>query len=207
MVDSQTKHTHETPLQYCSREVNTNVHLDIFKHIGPSPTQQAVSKQVKHGWSTQAHLEIGEIMLKHHVRVYVFDDHGNAVLHLAGENGHEGVVDVILWYRTFVNKKSQAEVIPLHLTAENFYNNLDKVLFETRGRLYVMSLAKKTPPLHMAAQKSQIEVCNMLFKMKADANATDVHVLEILLNLAFENYHSDVVSIIVKHHPELVTHG
>ena len=76
---------------------------------------------------------------------------------------------------------------------------------ETRGRLYVMSLAKKTPPLHMAAQKSQIEVCNMLFKMKADANATDVHVLKILLNLAFENYHSDVVSIIVKHHPELVT--
>ena len=200
-INSQTKETHETPLHYCSRAVNTNVHLEIFKHIGPSTTQQAVSKQVKHGWSPQAHLEIGEIMLKHHVRVYVFDDHGNAVLHLAGENGHEGVVDVILWHRTFVNNKSQAEVIPLHLTAENCY----KVLAETRGRLYVMSWAKKTPLLHMAAQKSQIEVCNMMFKMKADANATDVHVLKILLNLASENYHSDVVSIIVKHHPELVT--
>ena len=200
-INSQTKETHETPLHYCSRAVNTNVHLEIFKHIGPSTTQQAVSKQVKHGWSPQAHLEIGEIMLKHHVRVYVFDDHGNAVLHLAGENGHEGVVDVIIWHRTFVNNKSQAEVIPLHLTAENCY----KVLAETRGRLYVMSWAKKTPLLHMAAQKSQIEVCNMMFKMKADANATDVHVLKILLNLASENYHSDVVSIIVKHHPELVT--
>ena len=173
--------------------MNTNVHLEIFKHIGLSPTQQAVSKQVKHGWSPQAHLEIGEIMRKHHVRVYVFD--------LAGENGHEGVVDVMLWHRTFVNNKSQAEVIPLHLTAENCYNKLDKVLVETRGCLYVMSLAKKTLPLHMAAQKSQIEVCNMMFKMKADANATDVHVLKILLNLASENYHSDVVSIIVKHHP------
>ena len=200
-INSQTKETHETPLHYCSRAVNINVHLEIFKHIGPSTTQQAVSKQVKHGWSPQAHLEIGEIMLKHHVRVYVFDDHGNAVLHLAGENGHEGVVDVILWHRTFVNNKSQAEVIPLHLTAENCY----KVLAETHGRLYVMSLAKKTPLLHMAAQKSQIEVCNMLFKMKADDNATDVHVLKILLNLAYENYHSDVVRIIVKHHPELVT--
>ena len=204
-INSQTKHTHETPLHYCSREVNTNVHLEIFKHIGPSPTQQAVSKQVKHGWSPQAHLEIGEIILKHHVRVYVFDDHGNAVLHLAGENGHEGVVDVILWHRTFVNNKSQAEVIPLHLTAEDCYSKLDKVLVETRGCLYVMSLAKKTPPLRMAAQKSQIEVCNIMFKMKADDNATDVHVLKILLNLAYENYHSDVVSIIVKHHPELVT--
>ena len=58
----------------------------------------------------------------------------------------------------------------------------------------------KTPPLNMATQKSQIEVRNMLFKMKADANATDVHVLKILLNLASENCHSDVVSIIVKHH-------
>ena len=67
-----------------------------------------------------------------------------------------------------------------------------------------MSLAKKTPPLHMAAQKGQIEVCNMLFKMKEDANATDVHG-QTQLNLASQNYHSDVVNIIVKQHPELVT--
>ena len=200
-IGPSTKHTHETPLHYCSREANTNVYLEILKHIRPSPTQQTVSKQVKHGWFPEAHLEIGEIMLKHHVRVYVFDDHGNAVLHLDGENGHEGVVDLIIWHRTFVNNKSQAEVIPLHLTAENCY----KVLAETRWRLYVMSLAKKAPPLHMAAQKSQIEVCKMLFKMKADDNATDVHVLKILLNLAYESYHSDVVSILVKHDPELVT--
>ena len=78
----------------CSRAGNIDVHLEIFKHIGPSPTQHAVRKQVKHGWSSllvaseQAHLEIVEILLKHHVRVYVFDDHGNTVLHLAGENGH-----------------------------------------------------------------------------------------------------------------------
>ena len=203
-INSQTKQTHETPLHYCSRAVNTNVHLEIFKHIGLSPTQQAVSKQVKHGWSPQAHLEIGKIIRKHHVRVYVFDDHGNAVLHLAGENGHEGVVDVILWHRTFVNNKSQAGVIPLHLTAEDCYNKLDKVLVETRGRLYVMSLAKKTPLLHMASQKSQIEVCNMLFKMKADDNATDVHVLKILLNrmrITIQMW----LAFIVKHHPELVT--
>ena len=35
-INSQTKQTHETPLHYCSRAVNTNVHLEIFKHIGPS---------------------------------------------------------------------------------------------------------------------------------------------------------------------------
>ena len=161
-INSQTKETHETPLHYCSRAVNTNVHLEIFKHIGPSTTQQAVSKQVKHGWSPQAHLEIGEIMLKHHVRVYVFDDHGNAVLHLAGENGHEGVVDVILWHRTFVNNKSQAEVIPLHLTAENCY----KVLAETRGRLYVMSLARKTPPLDFPALHAETHYGQIKFVRK-----------------------------------------
>ena len=44
-INSQTKETPETPLHYCSRAVNTNVHLAILKHIGPSTTQQAVSKQ------------------------------------------------------------------------------------------------------------------------------------------------------------------
>ena len=65
-INIPTKQTHETPLQCCSRAGNTDVHLEIFKHIGPSPTQQAVSKQVKHGWSPllvtseQAHLEISK---------------------------------------------------------------------------------------------------------------------------------------------------
>ena len=59
-IHSQTKQTHETPLHYCSRAGNTDVHLETFKHIGPSHTQHAVSKQVKHGWSPQAHLELSK---------------------------------------------------------------------------------------------------------------------------------------------------
>jgi ankyrin repeat protein len=52
---------------------------------------------------------------------------------LAGENGHEGVADVLLWHRAFVNAKSKLGVTPLHLAAENGYNKLVKVLIETHG--------------------------------------------------------------------------
>ena len=40
--------------------------------------------------------------------------------------------------------------------------------------IWDVSLQAKKTPLHMAAQNGQMEVCNTLLKMKADANATDV---------------------------------
>ena len=153
--------------------------LTNTQHIGPSPTQQAGNRQAKHGWfpllvtSKQGNLDIVEFLLRHNVRVYVFDDHINAVLHLAGQNGHEGVVDVIIWHRAFVNAESRSGVTPLHLVAENCYNKLVKVLVE-----YMLC--------HWP-RRFQMEVCNMLFKMKADANASDVHG-QTLLNLASANY-------------------
>ena len=65
--------------------------------------------------------------------VFLSPQHGKAALHLAGENGHEGVADVLLWHRAFVNAKSKLGVTPLHLAAENGYMKLVKVLIETHG--------------------------------------------------------------------------
>ena len=53
------------------------------------------------------------------------------------------------------------------------FNGLVILLVETHGAsVDALSLAKKTP-LHMAAETGQMEVCNTLLKMNADANATD----------------------------------
>ncbi|KAK2186122.1 hypothetical protein NP493_214g02024 [Ridgeia piscesae] len=206
----KTKLTQETPMHYCARAGNADVLLEMVKHIEPNKVQNVINQQAKNGWSSllvaceQGHLEILRILLKNHARVDVFDEHGNAALHLAAENGHEKVADLLLKHKAFVNAKSKLGVTPLHMAAQNGFNNFVKLLIQTHGAATdALSLAKKTP-LHMAAQYGRISVCSTLLKMKADANATDVHG-QTPLHLAGENDHSDVVKLFLKHQPDLVT--
>ncbi|XP_033736705.1 serine/threonine-protein phosphatase 6 regulatory ankyrin repeat subunit A-like isoform X2 [Pecten maximus] len=209
-TSTQTKLTHESPLHYSARSGNEDILMEIVKNIKTS-VQSAVNTQSKNGWSPllvaseQGHLQIVKILLQNHARVDVFDEHhGKAALHLAAENGHHLVADVLLWHKAFVNAKSKLGVTPLHLAAQNGFNRLVKLLLETHGAtIDALSLAKRTP-LHYAAQNGQMEVCSTLLKMKADANATDVHG-QTPLHLAAENDHSDVVKLFLKYRPELVT--
>ena len=72
--------TLETPIHYCARAGNSDILLEIGKHIEPSKIQVAVNKQSKNGWSplliasSQGHLEIVKILLQTHARVDVFDE-------------------------------------------------------------------------------------------------------------------------------------
>ncbi|KAK7485350.1 hypothetical protein BaRGS_00023449, partial [Batillaria attramentaria] len=209
-LKAQTRLTCETPLHYCARAGNVNIMQELVRHLKHAKLQGAINRQAKNGQSPllvaseQGHLEIVKILLKHHARVDVFDEHGKAALHLACENGHERVADTLLWHKAFVNAKSKQGLSPLHLAAANGYNNLVKLLLETHGAaIDACSLAKKTP-LHLAAQTGQMEVCSTLIKMKADPNATDERG-QTPLHLAAENDHSDVVKLFLKHRPELVT--
>ena len=59
--------------------------------------------------------------------------HGKAALHLAAENGHEEVANLLLMKRAFVNAKSKLGLTPLHLAAQNGYNTLVKLLIEKHG--------------------------------------------------------------------------
>lgn len=70
----------ETPVHYCARAGNSDILLEIVKHIEPSKVQIAVNKQSKNGWSpllvasNKGHLEIVRILLQTHARVDVFDE-------------------------------------------------------------------------------------------------------------------------------------
>ena len=52
---------------------------------------------------------------------------------MAAENGHEQVADVLLWHKAFVNAKSKLGLTPLHLAAQNGYNDLVRLLIETHS--------------------------------------------------------------------------
>jgi ankyrin repeat protein len=52
-------------------------------------------------------------------------------LHLAAENGHDQVADMLLWNKAYVNAKSKSGITPLHLAAQNGYNTLVRLLIQT----------------------------------------------------------------------------
>ncbi|XP_073186113.1 uncharacterized protein [Lepidochelys kempii] len=209
-ISRTTRVSLETPLHYCARVGNADVLLEMLKHISTSQMQQSINKQAKNDWSPllvaaeRGHTAIVKILLQHHARVDVFDEHGKAALHLAAENGHDQIADVLLWHKAFVNAKTKLGLTPLHLSAQNGYNHLVKLLVETHlASIDAMTLTKRTP-LHLAALTGQLDVCTSLLSMSADVNATDMQG-QTPLHLAAENDHSEVVQFFLKHKPELVT--
>lgn len=56
------------------------------------------------------------------------EQHGKTALHLAAENGHEQVADMLLYQKAFVNAKSKHGLTPLHLAAANGNVALVKLL-------------------------------------------------------------------------------
>jgi len=70
----------ETPIHYCARAGNSDILLEVAKHIEPSKIQIALNKQARNGWSPllvaskEGHLKVVEVLLQHHARVDVFDE-------------------------------------------------------------------------------------------------------------------------------------
>lgn len=67
--------------------------------------------------------------------IYVCLQHGKAALHLAAENGHDAIADLLLKHRAFVNAKSKLGITPLHLAAQSGYNSLCKLLIDKHGAI------------------------------------------------------------------------
>lgn len=72
--------------------------------------------------------------------------HGKAALHLACENGHDKMADILLRHKAFVNAKTKLGLTPLHLCAENGCNHLVKLLVENYlAGIDAMSLVSNIP--------------------------------------------------------------
>lgn len=103
----------------------------------------------------------------------VFDENGKAALHLASERGRLEIGNMLLKYKAFVNAKTKLGLTPLHLAAENGFNDLVKMLIEKYdASIDARSLDKKTP-LHKAAENGQFYVCESLLSAGAQVHMVD----------------------------------
>ncbi|XP_048697724.2 uncharacterized protein LOC125632890 isoform X4 [Caretta caretta] len=204
----------ETAMHIAARHGNLRMIKALIEEGGELTSQSKAGECPLHIAVQHSHLPVVEEILnylateKSHAEasacVNQENKHGKAALHLAAENGHDQIADVLLWHKAFVNAKTKLGLTPLHLSAQNGYNHLVKLLVETHlASIDAMTLTKRTP-LHLAALTGQLDVCTSLLSMSADVNATDMQG-QTPLHLAAENDHSEVVQFFLKHKPELVT--
>lgn len=205
-----TNNTSETPLHYCSQSGNVNIMEELVSGMSPNEMQTLCNRQAKDGWSPllfacqAGTLAIVDFLLKHGARVDVFDENGKAALHLAAEKGHNDVIELLLKYKAFINVRSKKGMTPLHMAARNGYGNIVRQIITQHGAMLDALTLNKETPLHLAAERGQLQVCNILLELKSDANALDNHGQTPLL-LAAQNDHSEIVKLFLRHKPELVS--
>jgi len=101
--------------------------------------------------------------------VNIENEDGSTPLHLASENGHVEVANILIQAGGEVNKKDVADRTPLHWASGNGHAEVVKSLIQGGGEVNKKDWNKETP-LHWASAEGFVEVVNILIKAGAEVN-------------------------------------
>jgi ankyrin repeat protein len=91
------------------------------------------------------------------------DNNGNTTLHLAAEQGHQGVAELLLLHKIEVNAKNQFGWTPLHLAARNGHKDVAKLLLANKAEVNAKdNTAAGYAPLHYAAEHGHKDLVELL---------------------------------------------
>lgn len=206
----QNKELMQTPVHYCCQSGNTRILQECLSHLDQQMCRQACNKPAKCQWTPlfygchEGHPEIIKMLINQTARIDVFDEQGEAPLHVAVSRGHEQVVDILLEHSAFVNVRNKPGMTPLHIAAQLGYTSMVKQLITEHGAILDAMTLIKQIPLHLAAENGRLEVCKTLLSLGSDLNAVD-NQSQTPLHLAARKNHSDVLRLFLNHKPELVS--
>jgi len=117
-------------------------------------------------------------------------------LHLAAENGHTSIVEVLLTKGAHVNAVDRDRAIPLHFATKNGHKNIVKTLLENGASVNCIYRSGKTS-LHLAAESGHTNIVKVLLENGAEVNYVDIDE-KTPLHLAVENVHIKVVKALLQ---------
>jgi ankyrin repeat protein len=121
---------------------------------------------------------------------------GRTPLHLAAENGHTSIVEVLLTKGAHVNAVDRDRAIPLHFATKNGHKNIVKTLLENGASVNCIYRSGKTS-LHLAAESGHTNIVKVLLENGAEVNYVDIDE-KTPLHLAVENVHIKVVKALLQ---------
>jgi ankyrin repeat protein len=83
---------------------------------------------------------------------------GNSVLHIAAQNGRDGVIKSLILNGADVNQGNNHKNVPLHLAAQNGFHKVAEVLLLAKKIDVDAKDLHFNTALHLAAQNGQLEV-------------------------------------------------
>jgi ankyrin repeat protein len=123
------------------------------------------------------------------------DKFGATPLHLAAQNGHKDVAELLLANHADVNAKTGEGGTPLQLAAKNGHKDVAELLLTNKAEVDGKNNYGLTP-LHHAAYNGHKDVVELLLAKGADVNAGR-NVRATPLHLAAKNGHKDVAELLL----------
>lgn len=140
-IFTETSEKGENPVHVVAKSGNIHTLGEMIAQLDANDAHAAANKQAKNGWpplfyaSFHGHAETVQMLLNQNARVDLFDDRGQAALHIAAELGHENVLDILLENKAFVNVRNKHGMTPLHLAAKSGFNSIVKRLVQDNDAL------------------------------------------------------------------------
>ena len=123
-------------------------------------------------------------------------------LHLAAENGHRELVELLLEKNAKIEAKRRDTQTPLHLAAENGHRELVELLLEKNAKIEAKSKHALQTPLHLAAENGHRELVELLLEKNAEIEAKEIFGRTPLLKAA-DHGHREVVDLLLKENAEI----
>ncbi|KAM4722950.1 CARD- and ANK-domain containing inflammasome adapter protein-like [Rhinophrynus dorsalis] len=115
------------------------------------------------------HVPVIEYLINKGAKIDAKDKKNRTPLHRAAENGHSEAVRVLLQAGANIYSLDNDSLTPLHLASQNNHQTVIKMLLQEEGRRY----RNRHNFLHMAADKDDSKLVQLLLKNGALVDATD----------------------------------
>eukprot|EP00434_Breviolum_minutum_P040057 symbB.v1.2.035588.t1/scaffold4833.1/size34140/1 len=126
-------------------------------------------------------------------------------LHLAVQNGHRDVVDLLLDENADIEAKNGHQQTPLHHAVETGHRDIVGLLLDKKAQIEAKG-AKEQTPLHHAVEKGHRDTVNLLLEKKAQIEAKGAGE-QTPLHHAVEKGHRDIVDLLLEKKADIEAKG
>jgi ankyrin repeat protein len=125
------------------------------------------------------------------------DAYHRTSLHEASENGHVGILRLLIEHGADVHARDQSQSTPLHLASSGGDAETVQLLIKHGSDVHARDQSQLTP-LHLALSEGNAETAHVLIKHGADVHARDQS-QSTPLHLALSNWDAETVQLLIQH--------